>query len=291
MSEPVVLESAEAPITETRLPAPSRLPAGSPLDLPAEIFAAGLGRRKVNRAVLMKWIREALVEGTDYGRIHTVSKDRCSAAKSGRPWDCQTTSHWSKPVLFKPGAEKICGMLGVTVHYPNLAAYEQAALAGVALQSLILRCEILDSQGRIVAEGVGARSVQKDYGDLNKSLKMAAKSAYIDATLRMAGLSEVFTQDLEDDASEPSSAPAPVSMRAPAAPVEAAAAVSQAVEAKVAALIRRAIQAQAWAAAETYVAATFEGADREYAVRQLQAARDAEQARQARAGQAAPVVS
>src|SRR5690606_16916369 len=55
-----------------------------------------------------------------------------------------------------------------------------------------------DSHERTVAEGIGARSVQQDSGDLNKALKMAGKSAHIDATLRMAGLSEVFTQDLED---------------------------------------------------------------------------------------------
>ena len=51
---------------------------------------------------------------------------------------------------------------------------------------------------RLVADGVGARSLKQDYGDINKSLKMAEKSAHIDATLRMAGLSEVFTQDIED---------------------------------------------------------------------------------------------
>jgi hypothetical protein len=49
-----------------------------------------------------------------------------------------------------------------------------------------------------VAEGVGARSLAQDYGDVNKALKMAEKSAHIDATLRLAGLSEVFTQDIED---------------------------------------------------------------------------------------------
>ena len=40
--------------------------------------------------------------------------------------------------------------------------------------------------------------MDKDKGDINKSLKMAEKSAHIDATLRIAGLSEIFTQDLED---------------------------------------------------------------------------------------------
>jgi hypothetical protein len=89
-------------------------------------------------------------------------------------------------------------MLGVTVHYPTLNAYEQAALQGIEPKAILLRCELREASGRVVAEGVGARSLAQDGGDLNKSLKMAEKSAMIDATLRMAGLSEVFTQDLED---------------------------------------------------------------------------------------------
>lgn len=188
-------------------------PPASPLDLPAEVFRAGLDRRKANRGALMEWVRAALVEGTDFGRIHTTSKQKCPLASQGRAHDCRNPLHWSKPSLFKPGAEKICGMLGVTVHYPNLTAYEQAALTGQSLATIVLRCELHDGQGRVVAEGIGARNVQQDYGDLNKALKMAGKSAHIDATLRMAGLSEVFTQDLEDlktaEAARPAESPPP----------------------------------------------------------------------------------
>jgi hypothetical protein len=161
------------------VPNPAVVASASPLDLPAEQFRAGLDRRKANRRALMEWIRDALVEGVDYGRIPT---------RRGP----------SKPSLWKPGAEKICGMLGVTVHYPTLPDYEQVALHGVQLFHVIIRCEIRDASARVVADGVGARSLKQDAGDLNKALKMAEKSAHIDATLRMAGLSEVFTQDLED---------------------------------------------------------------------------------------------
>jgi hypothetical protein len=182
-------------------------PSVSPLDLPSDVFEAGLERRKHNREAILNWIREALVEGTDYGRIHVFNREKCAFARRGEADACPIGSHWSKPSLFKPGAEKICGMLGVTVHYPNLTAYEQAALSGQTLGTIILRCELRDSQERTVAEGIGARSVQQDNGDLNKALKMAGKSAHIDATLRMAGLSEVFTQDLEDMQLGPSSKP------------------------------------------------------------------------------------
>lgn len=169
----------------------------SPLDLPAEVFSAGLERRKANRAVLMDWIRAALVEGVDFGKIHAVGKSKCRWAAAGRVEECPDLKHWSKPILFKPGAEKICGMLGVTVHFPNLHDYEQAMLRGAEIEHIILHCEIRDPRGRVVADGVGARSLDQDTGDLNKALKMAAKGSHVDATLRMAGLSEVFTQDLE----------------------------------------------------------------------------------------------
>lgn len=174
MSE--LIEQPRGEMAAATLPASG---ASSPLDLPSEVFRAGLDRRGQNRRALMMWVRGSLVDGVDFG---------CIPTRRGL----------SKPSLWKPGAEKICGMLGVTIHYPTLGDYEQAALHGVALVHVILRCEIHDAGSNIVAGGVGARSLKQDSGDLNKSLKMAAKSAHIDATLRMAGLSEVFTQDLED---------------------------------------------------------------------------------------------
>lgn len=184
-----------APVQET---AASTAISVSPLDLPTEFFSAGLDRRKRNRALLMEWLRTALVEGVDFGRIHIAGKDRCQLVRMGRVHECKDPGHWSKPALFKAGAEKITGMLGMTVHYPTLPAYEDAFLAQADIRTIMLRCELRDAHGHVVAQGAGARHISQDYGDLNKTLKMVAKSAHIDATLRLAGLSEVFTQDLED---------------------------------------------------------------------------------------------
>ena len=172
--------------------------ATSPMDLPVALFAEALNRRKTNRDALVAWVRASLVEGVDYGKIHSVGKTKCQFAMQNRAADCPNPAHWSKPSLWKPGAEKITGMLGVTAHYPSLAEYEKAAIGGVDIKSVILRCELRDAGGRVLSDGVGARILEKEYGDINKCLKMAEKSALIDATLRLAGLSEVFTQDLED---------------------------------------------------------------------------------------------
>jgi len=172
----------------------------NPLDMDIAVFSAALSRRGENRRALMQWVRESLVEGVDYGRIHTMSKRYREGREHCQDRNCtyeKNPHHWSKHCLYKPGSEKIVGMLGCTATFPTLGDYEKAALTGVELKQLILRCHMLDPAGRIVSDGIGARSLDQDYGDINKALKMAAKSAMIDATLRMAGLSEVFTQDLD----------------------------------------------------------------------------------------------
>lgn len=187
------------PVTQS-YPAPEQSSL-SPLDVAPEVFKAGLERRRTNHKALVDWVRSALVENVDFGSVPT---------KRGP----------SKPSLWKPGAEKICGMLGVTPHFPTLKDYEQAAVSGVAIETIILRCELKDQYGNIVAEGVGARSVSKEYGDVNKALKMGEKSGHIDATLRLAGLSEVFTQDLEDmvNGGEIVAQAAPQEVRPPVSP-------------------------------------------------------------------------
>ena len=169
---------------------------GNPFDGNVVEFKSALARRGENRGTLIDWVRSSLVDGVDYGRIHTKKKTECRHGSNCTP-DIEP-SHWSKPSLRKPGAEKICGMLGVIPTFPTLKNYEDLALQGIPIDQIILRCHLLSQGGDVLADGVGARSVKTDYGDLNKSLKMALKSAHIDATLRMAGLSEIFTQDLED---------------------------------------------------------------------------------------------
>jgi hypothetical protein len=89
-------------------------------------------------------------------------------------------------------------MMGLIPRFPNLAEYERATLHGEDIKVIILKCELHTPNGFVAAEGTGARRVEQDKGDINKSLKMAVKSAHIDATLRVAGLSELFSQDLED---------------------------------------------------------------------------------------------
>lgn len=169
-----------------------------PLDVDTSELKAALDRRSTNREAILQWIRSQLKEGDDYGRIHTTGKNRCQYAAQYRGNECPNPAHWSKPQLFKPGSEKICGMLGLRAEFPSLREYERMILDGKTITHVILRCILIGPGGMTVAEGVGARSLAAENGDLNKSLKMAEKSAMIDATLRVAGLSALFGQDMED---------------------------------------------------------------------------------------------
>jgi hypothetical protein len=185
--ELVVLET---PVSE---PNTQALEVKSTFDIRPQAFQAGLDRRKKNRKALITWIQEELVEGTDWGRIHVVKKEQCPDGKY-----CQNPYHFSKPSLWKAGAEKIVGMMGLKATWPNLGRYEDLVLEGKSIDQLLVRCELVNDAGMTVSTGIGARSLQADYGDLNKAFKMAKKSSLVDAVLNCAGLSEIFTQDVED---------------------------------------------------------------------------------------------
>ncbi len=146
--------------------------AASWLDSEPDVIADMLERRGKNRARLLAWVRANLKDGTDFG----VVKNR--------------------PSLWKAGAEKIAGMLGLQVHWPDLHSELDRLRNGATI--IVLSCELL-RDGQLQAQGAGARSIEQDGGDVNKAIKMCKKSAMIDAVLNAAGLSEVFTQDIDDD--------------------------------------------------------------------------------------------
>lgn len=138
-----------------------------------------------------------------------------------------------KPTLLKPGAEKILMLFGLTSEYDILEKvedYEKEIFA------YTVKCTLLKGNMK-VTEGLGSCNSKEDkyrwrwvyeddlppgadkeslkkktYGNTvkyraenddicsqaNTILKMAKKRALIDATLTVAALSEIFTQDIED---------------------------------------------------------------------------------------------
>ena len=145
----------------------------SPIDMPQDTFQKGINRRHKNREVLLHWIKENLKPQVDYGQIHF--NEHCAYAQNGSVELCAEPSHWSKPVLWKSGAEKIVGVLGLSVHFPNLNQFEMAAAHKQELNQVILKCQLKTHGGTVISEGVGARNIEQDGYDLNMALKMPEK--------------------------------------------------------------------------------------------------------------------
>lgn len=168
-------------------PPDSPTPALMITDTMTATFASG-------RQALHAWTQANLKKDVDWGVI-TIG---------GKP---------SKPVLFKPGAEKVCILFGwrptfhvdhetldALGHPPGTIAYV-CTLLTEEYEGPTLEHESEIHTHRIIGEGRGAASMSERSGSMstNNVLKMCEKRALVDAVLRAAGLSEQFTQDLEDE--------------------------------------------------------------------------------------------
>ncbi len=97
--------------------------------------------------------------------------------------------------LAKGGAEKIASIFKWRAKFDKDT--ESVEMLGGVDGLVAFKCT-LTLKDEFIGEGRGATTLSKNAGDPNKTLKMAQKSAFIDAVLRASGLSDFFTQDLED---------------------------------------------------------------------------------------------
>lgn len=185
--EPVALTPEVLPAP---LPTPTALVPAPPLALAAQDLEASLAAWSDQRKVLTRFIKQHLVEGSDYGKIH-VKKD-CKDK-----YRCDNPYHFSKDCLFKAGSEKFLGLLRLK---PTFRKDDETwEMLGRPPGVICLVCTLLTLSGDVLGEGRGIRDVQKESGDYNRAIKMASKSAQLDAILRTGCLSDVFTQDLDSD--------------------------------------------------------------------------------------------
>ncbi|MBS4872240.1 MAG: hypothetical protein KHZ78_05330 [Peptoniphilus sp. oral taxon 375] len=179
---------------------------------------------------LMKLIDTVEIDdvATSLNKVARVQQAIAGTLKSGQDFD--TIPGTNKPTLLKPGAEKILMMFGLTSEYEIIESVEDWSKGVFAYT---VRC-ILSKDGKKITEGLGNCNSKEDkyryrwvyknevplgidpntlksnqygklrieneeiYSQVNTILKMAKKRAQVDATLTVASLSEVFTQDMED---------------------------------------------------------------------------------------------
>lgn len=171
-----------------------------PIAPPAQIIA--------QQNEMRGFMKEVLEEGRDYGIIPGVDK----------------------PSLLQPGAQRINVAFGIIPHFTTIEAqvdhdrvvewskrkkvFQNRQWTGdwaiesgqsIGVYRYVVRCELVHRDtGIVVGESLGACStLESKYIDRprdseNTCLKMAQKRAFVGATLSTYGLSDEFTQDVED---------------------------------------------------------------------------------------------
>lgn len=141
------------------------------------VTQSALDREAETRKLIKGYISQNLKKGTDFYELNI----------GGRT---------SKPSLSKPGSEKFMSLFHLRAEFER--DNDTWEMAGRKDGLLCYVCKLYTKNGLLVGEGRGARDMMKDNGDANKAIKMAQKSAQIDAILRTGALSDFFTQDIED---------------------------------------------------------------------------------------------
>ena len=153
-------------------------PEASTLQISADELRQMVAEEEERREVIRAFVAANLKVGVDYGTIITGKQK-------------------SKPSLWKPGAEKVCSLLQLRPAFAPDQATQ--AMAGNSPGLFAYVCWLVNQDGRVVGEGRGAAELGERRGwTANNAIKMAEKRSQVDAVLRVAGLSELFTQDLED---------------------------------------------------------------------------------------------
>lgn len=114
-----------------------------------------------------------------------------------------------KPSLFKSGAEKICMAYGLLQHYEIESKIEQ--IGKDAFFYYAVKCSLVkigpDGKEYVFTSGFGsANTLEKRngynssaYDGANSALKMAQKRALVSAAISISGVSDMFSQDVENE--------------------------------------------------------------------------------------------
>ena len=116
----------------------------------------------------------------------------------------------TSPSLYKSGAEKVCMAYGLLQHYTTESKIEQYDSRSCFFYFLV-KCELVkianDGKEYVFATGYGSANTAESRNGraanspnaINSCIKMAQKRALVAAALSISGLSDMFTQDMEDE--------------------------------------------------------------------------------------------
>lgn len=136
-----------------------------------ESFKQGVDNLLAKRSYFISQVLPLLQEGRDYYVIK------------------------GKKSLAKGGAEKLSSIYNLVATFQKDQESLEMLGSSKGLVAFVCTLHCLDV---IMGQGRGSDTMERNNNDPNKTLKMAQKRAYVDAVIRTTGLSDIFTQDLED---------------------------------------------------------------------------------------------
>lgn len=152
-------------------------------------FEKMLADQDAMRKMVMEYVAKNLVAGTDFGKAYKGS---------------------DKDTLLKPGAEKVASLLRTVPRFEKDHDTAQmcadAGVKGIFYVCHLMRGDVVVAEGRGAVHFVGNWKDKngiihpnkfEKFWDANNAIKMAEKRSQVDAVLRLATLSDVFTQDME----------------------------------------------------------------------------------------------
>lgn len=154
---------------------------------PVDLMRQGLAEYEERRRAFRAWLQGQLKSGVHYGYPPGVSQSK------------QDDKKWrSKPSLYKAGAGFVADLMGLRAEFST--DVDTWRMLGEPKETLVRLCRLYSrATGELIGEGTGARKVGDKSMNLNASLKMADKSALVAAVINTYGLSDLYTQDIEDD--------------------------------------------------------------------------------------------
>ena len=174
---------------------------------PSDVIRGGIAEYVERRNTFREGLRAQLREGLHYGyppgcEPHIRESDGWAGVRSKGEVRYYPPEQWTaKPSLYKAGADLVIDFLElVAVYDADIDAWKQL---GEPKGTFVFRCRLYPKRAaqvpeNMVGEGRGVRKNGQKGGDENNAIKMAQKSARVDAVLNSFGLADLFTQDLED---------------------------------------------------------------------------------------------
>lgn len=182
--------------------------------LPPEQIVGAMEEYMLSRTTFRDWLLSKLEPGVHYGYPpgceptfqHREAGEWGPAGiyyKGFKGWFHE--GQWKpRPSFYQSGADFVIDLMGLQ----PLSNPDEVAQRMIGKPCLVYRCDLHSrATDKKIGEGHGAREIGQKGGDLNNCVKMAVKAAKVAAVLNTYGLSDLFTQDLEDGPPGPKEAP------------------------------------------------------------------------------------